>query len=351
MSSQMEPLQQKKILIYCSYAHKDNELRDQLETHLSSLKQQGIINVWHDRDISAGTEWKEETDRYLNRAHIILLLISQHFIASDYHFGIEMKRALERSDAREALVIPIILRPCDWRELPFSKLQVLPFNEKPIIRWTHRDDAYQEIAQAIREWVQKVRKITEPATKKPASIKHEIKSQTSLEKSKPTSRTTAQAFAAVAQASQPPPSARTKRIPGKQKLSVGLILRDIRILIKQNFSTRAFLKRCKGYSAWVMLLFSVLDLMALPYAVVGWLNSQVLFWISLFGSLALFTMGVTNKETAIGILLALLYLLVWFMIGMWFLPGYLNLPWPPIATGILTILISGLRFDLFRKHK
>src|SRR5260370_35842881 len=97
-----------------------------LVKHLSVLKRQGIIDIWHDRNISAGTEWEREIDKHLNTAQIILLLISPDFMDSDYCYGIEMKRAMERYEQGKSRVIPIILRPAYWQKTPFGNLQALP---------------------------------------------------------------------------------------------------------------------------------------------------------------------------------------------------------------------------------
>src|SRR5690349_21283752 len=111
--------------LFYSYAHKDERLRNELNNHLYNLRRQHFIVDWFDRDISAGTDWEQDIDTHLNTAQVILLLISPDFMASDYCYSIEMKRALERHEAGEARVIPIILKPVDWKDAPFSKLQVL----------------------------------------------------------------------------------------------------------------------------------------------------------------------------------------------------------------------------------
>ncbi|MEH2024755.1 toll/interleukin-1 receptor domain-containing protein [Nostoc sp.] len=140
--------------VFFSYSHKDEELRDKLATHLSTLKQQGVIRAWYDRDISAGSQWKREIDDHLNSAQIILLLISADFIDSNYCFEIEMKRAIERHSSGEARVIPIILRPTDWRSLENLKdLQALPKDAKPITTWDNLDAAFLDVAQGIRKVV------------------------------------------------------------------------------------------------------------------------------------------------------------------------------------------------------
>jgi len=141
--------------VFYSYAHEDQELRDRLEIALAGLRHQGLIESWHDRCIGAGEEWQGQIDKHINSADIILLLISPDFIASDYCYGIEMQRALERHRLKQAKVIPIILEPVDWSGAPFAKLQPLPRDGKPVTLWTHRNEAFLDIANGIREVVRR----------------------------------------------------------------------------------------------------------------------------------------------------------------------------------------------------
>lgn len=137
--------------VFISYSHRDEKLRETLGLHLASLQRQGVIKSWHDRKISAGTEWKQAIDENLNSVEIILLLISENFIASDYCYDLEMERAIARHDAGEARVIPIILKPVDWSGAPFGKLQALPKNAKPVTTWSNRGEAFLNIAEGIRQ--------------------------------------------------------------------------------------------------------------------------------------------------------------------------------------------------------
>jgi HEAT repeat protein/energy-coupling factor transporter ATP-binding protein EcfA2 len=139
--------------LFFSYAHKDETLRDELAKHLSLLKRQNIITEWHDRNITAGTDWAQAIDDNLDSANIILLLISSDFLASDYCYDKEMTRALEHHNQGTARVIPIILRPCDWHSAPFGKLQALPKDGKPVTKWDDQDEAFTNIAQGIRKAV------------------------------------------------------------------------------------------------------------------------------------------------------------------------------------------------------
>ena len=167
------------VKVFFSYSHKDEALRDELATHLSMMKRQGVIEAWHDREITAGSEWANAIDDNLELADIILLLVSANFLASDYCYDKEMTRAMERHETREARVIPIILKPADWNDAPFSKLQALPKNAKPITTWQDQDEAFLNVAQGIRRVVEDIAKskssspiastTTTPATSNPAA--------------------------------------------------------------------------------------------------------------------------------------------------------------------------------------
>src|SRR5438876_8339412 len=143
------------IKIFFCYAHEDELLLNRLKSHLKPLQRQGLINVWHDRDISAGTNWEQEISRHLHEANIILLLISPDFMDSDYCYGIEMKQALERHDRGDARVIPIILRPVYWQGPPIGKLQALPMDGKPVTdpTWHDLDRAFFHVTDGIRKAV------------------------------------------------------------------------------------------------------------------------------------------------------------------------------------------------------
>jgi tetratricopeptide (TPR) repeat protein len=140
--------------VFYSYAHKDEELRNKLAEHLGSLRRQGYITQWHDRLIQPGTDWAQEIDTHLSTASIILLLISPSFLASDYCYGLELQRALERQAHNEARVIPIILRPVDWKGAPFEKLQALPTDAKPLTTWRNRDQAFLEVTRGLRKVIE-----------------------------------------------------------------------------------------------------------------------------------------------------------------------------------------------------
>lgn len=137
------------VTILSCYAHQDKRMAVQLKNHLSLLEHNGRIVMWDYGHISPGTEWEQEVDKHLDEAQIILLLISSSFLASKYCYRVEMQRAIERHERKEARVIPIILRPVYWNEPPIDKLQVLPDLAKPISRWTNQDEGFKNVVDGI----------------------------------------------------------------------------------------------------------------------------------------------------------------------------------------------------------
>ncbi len=150
------------ISLFYSYSHKDERYREKLETQLKILQRQGVINGWHDRKIGAGKDWASDIDNHLESAGIILLLVSDNFLASDYCYGKEMTRAMERHENGSARVIPIILSHCLWEDAPFARLQALPRDAKPITRWNDRTEAYKSVAVGIRDAARELRAVAHP---------------------------------------------------------------------------------------------------------------------------------------------------------------------------------------------
>jgi hypothetical protein len=161
---QVVPAGPNPLRVFCSYARDDSEHREKLEGHLSSLEHENLIAPWSDRDISAGMDWEKDIHENLETADIILLLISDAFMRSQYIFSYELTVALQRQADELARVIPIIVRPVDWQHAPFGKLQALPGDRKgrprAVTDWRNRDSAWMKVAEALREVIGELRPAT-----------------------------------------------------------------------------------------------------------------------------------------------------------------------------------------------
>lgn len=139
----------KIVEIFYSYSEKDSKLLNRIEEQLPLLRRRGIIKEWHKGKSQIGKDQKEQIDLHLNSAQIILLLISNNFLNSDDCYA-QMERAMERHETGEARVVPIILRRCEWRDLPIAKLSILPQGERPATDWTNKDEGFYNIGKGIR---------------------------------------------------------------------------------------------------------------------------------------------------------------------------------------------------------
>ena len=138
------------IKIFFSYSHKDEEFRNKLVKRLNFLRHQGFILEWHDHRINAQKELISDINDHILSSQIILFLISDEFLGSDYYYGDELNIAMERHESEEALVIPIYLRPVEWHNTFFNRLNILPQNAKPVSEWKNPDAAFYNISEGIR---------------------------------------------------------------------------------------------------------------------------------------------------------------------------------------------------------
>lgn len=139
-------------LVYAA-APADTALREQLSAHLHALVQNGLISEWHAQLIPAGASMAQEHQQAWRSAHILLLLLSADYFLSDAFNENAIQQVLERQRREQLLVIPILLRPCDWQATAVAHLQCLPRNGRPVTSWENQDEALLSIAQDIRQLI------------------------------------------------------------------------------------------------------------------------------------------------------------------------------------------------------
>lgn len=140
--------------LFISYSHRDEAHKEDLDEHLTMLKRQNIISLWHDRKIIPGDNWKDQIDDNLEKADIIIFLVSSSFLASDYCFDKEVKRAMQKKEEGSAEIISIILRPCDWKSCDFARFQAVPKDAKPITDWKDKDTAWLDAVNGIKTHIE-----------------------------------------------------------------------------------------------------------------------------------------------------------------------------------------------------
>lgn len=146
-----------QITIFISYTHNDMLYRENCEVHLAQIRRSEGATVWCDKYIEPGTEIDVQISEYLRKADIILLLVSARYIDSHFCYQVELAKALERHHRNEARIIPVIIGHCMWKATSFGKLKALPKDGRPISSWTHPDEAWLEVAEAVHKAVTDLR--------------------------------------------------------------------------------------------------------------------------------------------------------------------------------------------------
>jgi tetratricopeptide (TPR) repeat protein len=145
--------------IFFSYAISSPEDKvwfDQLTKHLSILRYSYPTYEWYDSKISSGDPIDQFIEARLNQADLIVLLTSADFFASRRCYELEMQRAIARSDAGEARLIPVLLRPTNWHSSPLARYSPLPANGLPVSSWSDSDAALVEIVQGIHQVIKEL---------------------------------------------------------------------------------------------------------------------------------------------------------------------------------------------------
>lgn len=136
-------------VVFC-YSPRDQSIWESLKTKLEAHLPKDFIEKLYNRSISRQTK-AEEIDTNIKTADLILLLISQYFLNSDYCYGSEIHQAIERHMRGETRVIPIIVRPVYWERTPFAKLQPLPEDGIPVGSQIEAGTDFQKIADEVLE--------------------------------------------------------------------------------------------------------------------------------------------------------------------------------------------------------
>jgi hypothetical protein len=140
--------------VFISYTHEDEDLKNKFLQHLAPLKRRGLISVWHDRMLVAGEHLDQSVQNELGAADVVVLLISAAFINSEYCYEEEMIKAFQRRARGDARVVALILRPCQWLDVPveggrLGDFLAAPTDGKAVTRWSDPEEAFSVAASMI----------------------------------------------------------------------------------------------------------------------------------------------------------------------------------------------------------
>lgn len=121
-------------IIFISYSHKDSQYLQELQLHLKPLERYADVYWWADTRIIAGTRWREEIREAISKAKVAILLVSEHFLASDFIAQDELPPLLEAAEKREATILPVILRSSLFSRIEeLSRYQAINSPDAPLV--------------------------------------------------------------------------------------------------------------------------------------------------------------------------------------------------------------------------
>lgn len=132
--------------LFISYTHKDDVYREKLMQYIDPLSVRHGIRTWHDRQLMGGDPYEKEIESHLESASIVLLLVTQAYLASD-SCKKEFKYAIGNNKTK--VVVPIILESSTWKDSEFNHLQVLPKDGKPIKIWDVEEEAWMDVYHGL----------------------------------------------------------------------------------------------------------------------------------------------------------------------------------------------------------
>lgn len=141
--------------VFISYAHEDSGYKDELIKFLTPLVHSQQIKIWHDKEIKAGDIFDDVIIKHLDESDIVIFLISQNFLTSNYCRNIEQQLALDKyqNDGLSLFrIVPIVVTPCTFNKSPLNKFNV-PLKAKPISTCNDQNQAFVEIHDSIEELI------------------------------------------------------------------------------------------------------------------------------------------------------------------------------------------------------
>lgn len=139
--------------VFISYSHKDRRWLDDLHSMLSPLGEADSVQIWWDGKIKPSDEWRKEIENALSSARVAVLLVSRHFLASDFIAEVELPYLLEAARLHKVKILWLLVSPCLYEHTLLKDFQAVNDVARPLssLRGAAREHALKLACQTIAE--------------------------------------------------------------------------------------------------------------------------------------------------------------------------------------------------------
>jgi hypothetical protein len=139
--------------VFVSYSYKDRSYQEDLRVHLAPYIRANTVACWDDKEINPGAIWREEIIRALQAANMAVLLISPHFLASDFIVNHELPYLLASAKSGKVTILSVILRPCLFNDTGLIQFQAVNSPLQPLsgMSRSERDKVWIKVAECIKD--------------------------------------------------------------------------------------------------------------------------------------------------------------------------------------------------------
>ncbi len=136
--------------IFVSYAREDKrwldpDYRFSLIPYLQESLRRYDVAFWFDKVLIGGEEFKPRIETEIDRAQIALLIVTQHFLNSEFIETFEMPRIGQRAERGQMVVVPVLVEPCAWNDYPFlADRQMVP-SASPLIHYIESESKWADV--------------------------------------------------------------------------------------------------------------------------------------------------------------------------------------------------------------
>lgn len=165
-------MEKQPVKIFISYSRKDRSYKEDLVEFLAPMRRQGIVEAWSDKDIVPGEVWEDELLEELAATDIIIFLVSPSFLNSDYIDRVEIQGAMERHKTKEVVLVPVVIRPCDFESSDLKSFMALPTDAKPVSNWNSNDSAWMDVVGGLKRVIERIRERKQALPSEPSVIEN-----------------------------------------------------------------------------------------------------------------------------------------------------------------------------------